>query len=149
MKAKYILFIILTTLLLYVIAKERVEHGCSGSFSVKPHCNDMEHIYVKNTIPESNDSCKDIFSKLESLVSFSEKGAVWRRSMIVSFFCCLIVYFVYNINKKLEIQHYNILFLLLFTIIYFYHNYIDYHYFRHIKNNGIKISKTLEEKCCK
>jgi len=34
MNSGYILFIVLLCVLFYVVSKERVEHGCSGSFSI-------------------------------------------------------------------------------------------------------------------
>lgn len=60
----------------------------------------------------------------------------------------LFVYIVYNINNKLNnIYGYVVLFLVIFTLLYFYHNYINYHHFRKLKNNGVEILELIKKKC--
>jgi hypothetical protein len=53
-------------------------------------------------------------------------------------------------NSKIDtIYNYVILLLLIFALLYFYHNYINYHHFRRLKNNGIEILNEIKKKCYK
>ena len=145
----YIICVVIFIILYYAIMKERKELGCYR-ISIDQQCNDEESVYVKNTKMETKDNCNDLMDRLKSIVSYHEKGGVWRRSIIISFLCIICIYIVYNINKKLNtIYHYLILLLLIFTLIYFYHNYINYHHFRRLKNNALEILNEIKNKCYK
>jgi hypothetical protein len=99
---------------------------------------------------EQNDNCEDLLDRLESIVSYHEKGGVWKRCIIIATICVGLIYIVYHMNSKLNsIYHYLILLLLIFTLIYFYHNYINYHHFRRLKNNGTEILNEIKKKCYK
>ena len=145
----YIIIIVIASILYYSIAKERLELGCYR-VSIDRQCNDDESVYVKNTKMEKNDNCQDLLDRLGSIVSYHEKGGVWRRSLIISAISVLVIYLVYNINLKFDnVYYYLILLLLIFTLLYFYHNYINYHHFRRLKNNGIEILNEIKKKCYK
>lgn len=144
---KYILIFVFCIILYYSIFKEREEQGCY-KISIDRQCDDDESVYVKNTKMEKNDDCNDLFNRLESIMSYHEKGGVWKRCMILAVICVYAIYIFYNINSKIDtIYHYIILLLLIYTIIYLYHNYIYYHHFRRLKNNGIEIINKIKNKC--
>jgi hypothetical protein len=144
---KYLLIIIISIILYYSIFKEREEQGCYR-ISIDRQCADDESVYVKNTKMEKNDNCDDLFNRLNSIMSYHEKGGIWKRCFIISSICVIGVYIIYNINFKFDsIYHYTILLLLIFTLIYLYHNYVNYHHFRRLKNNGIEIINKIKNKC--
>lgn len=145
----YIIVCIVVCVIYYSIVKERRELGCYR-VSIDRQCDDDESIYVKNTKMEKNDNCQDLLDRLSSIVSYHEKGGVWRRAIIISTISIFFIFIVYNMNSKLDnIYHYLILLLLLFTLIYFYHNYINYHHFRRLKNNALEIINQIKIKCFK
>jgi hypothetical protein len=145
----YIITIVIVTILYYSIVKERSELGCYR-ISIDRQCDDDESVYVKNTKMEKNDNCEDLLQRMGSIVSYHEKGGVWKRCIIIATICVAVIYVVYNMNSKFDnIYHYLILLLLLFTLLYFYHNYINYHHFRRLKNNGIEILHQIKNKCFK
>ena len=55
--------------------KEREELACY-TLSIKRQCIDEESIYLKNTKAESRDTCKDLYQKIESILSYHEKARV-------------------------------------------------------------------------
>jgi hypothetical protein len=145
----YIIVIVISAILYYSVAKERRELGCFR-VSIDRQCDDDESVYVKNTKMEKNDNCEDLLQRIGSIVSYHEKGGVWRRSLIISSISVLVIFLVYNINLKFDnIYYYLILLLLIFTLLYFYHNYINYHHFRRLKNNGIEIMNEIKKRCFK
>jgi hypothetical protein len=145
----FIITIIFSFIIYYSIVKERRELGCFR-VSVDRQCNDDESVYVKNTKMEKNDNCNDLSDRLSSIVSYHEKGGVWRRCIIIATLYVGIIFIVYNMNSKFDtIYHYLVLLLLLFTLLYFYHNYINYHHFRRLKNNALEIITEIKKKCYK
>ena len=62
--------------------KEREELACY-TLSIKRQCIDEESIYLKNTKAESRDTCKDLYQKIESILSYHEKARVWKRCIII------------------------------------------------------------------
>jgi hypothetical protein len=145
----YIIIFIYLIVLYYCINKERLELGCH-KISIEQQCNDDESVYVKNTKMDKNDNCNDLLDRIESIISYHEKGGVWKRCFIMSSISVMFIYILYNINLKLDnIYYYLILLLLQFIIIYFYHNYINYHHFRRLKNNGLEIINELKKRCVK
>lgn len=144
---QYIITIIFVIIILYAIMKEREELGCYR-VSVDRQCIDENSVYVKNTKAEPNDNCKDLDERMRSILSYQEKGAVWRRCIILATIIIIYIYIVYNANNQIiSINHYMILLLVIFAIIYFYHNYINYHHFRRLKQNGIEILELMKHKC--
>ena len=143
----YLIGIIFLVVIYYAIMKEREELGCYR-LSVGRQCIDEESVYVKNTKAESEDTCKDLYERMVSIMSYHEKAGVWRRCLIIALIIIFFVYIVYNINKKFNtIYEYIVLLLIIFTIMYFYHNYLNYHHFRRLKQNGIDILELMKHKC--
>jgi hypothetical protein len=145
----YIISIILAMVFFYSIAKERQELGCYR-VSIDRQCIDDESVYVKNTKMSSNDSCEDLVSRMTSIISYHEKGGVWKRCLIIAAIIVAVVYVVYNMNSKFDnIYHYLVILLLIFALLYFYHNYINYHHFRILKHNGVEILENIKHHCFK
>ena len=114
----YIITIIFVIIILYAIMKEREELGCYR-VSVDRQCIDENSVYVKNTKAEPNDNCKDLDERMRSILSYQEKGAVWRRCIILATIIIIYIYIVYNANNQIiSINHYMILLLVIFAIIY-------------------------------
>ena len=108
----YIITFIIGCIFYYSIVKERQELGCFR-VSIDKQCDDDESVYVKNTKMEKNDNCQDLLDRLSSIVSYHEKGGVWRRCVIIAAICVSIIFIVYNMNSMFDnIYHYLILLLL-------------------------------------
>ena len=147
--SKYLIGFIFVVILSYAIMKEREELGCYR-FSIGRQCIDEESVYLKNTKAHPEDSCKDLNEKMISVLSYQEKGGVWKRCLIIATIIISVIYLVYNINSSLNtLTQYSVLLLVIFTLIYFYHNYINFHHFRRLKQNGIEILELLKQKCVK
>lgn len=148
-------FIVLVIILIsiHALLKERHdERGCIGGYSFGENCNDQNSSFLKGTKYSTEDNCKDIKDKMKHLFRFGERGAVWRRSLLVSIFLVLMVFISSHECSREYIKqnkkHQYILLLFLFTgVLYFYHNYLDFHYFRNIKKNGVELVDNLENKC--
>ena len=145
-KYEYLLWVIFAMVILYAILKEREELGCYR-VSIGRQCIDEESVYVKNTKAEHGDTCQNLYERMESVLSYSEKAGVWRRCILLSTIIVIMVYMVYKINNKFNNIQYGVLCLVIFAIIYFYHNYINYHHFRKLKQNGMEILHLITKKC--
>ena len=143
----YLVGFIFTIILVYAVLKEREELGCYR-ISIGRQCIDEESVYVKNTKAEQGDSCKDLHERMGSILSYHEKAGVWKRCIIIATIITFFVYIVYNINKNFNnINQYIVLLLVTFSLIYFYHNYINFHHFKRLKQNGIEILQLMKQKC--
>jgi len=148
------IIIIFISILIYAILKEREELGCYR-FSIARQCNDNNSVYVINTKMENGDTKEILIKRLISIVSYHEKAGVWRRCYILSLSLLFIIYIVDkicskrdNVNDKIcskrdNIYYWVVLLLLFFAIHYFFFNYINYHHFRNLKENGIEIINKL------
>jgi hypothetical protein len=116
--------------------------------SIGRQCIDEESVYLKNTKAETGDTCKDLYEKMESILSYHEKAGVWRRCIIIATIIIFFIYIIYKINNEFNsINQYVVLLMVIFTLIYFYHNYINYHHFRNLKQNGVEILQLIKRKC--
>lgn len=139
-----VLILCISLVIFYAIMKEREELGCYRT-SIKEQCNDDESVYVKNTKMTEKDTFHDKIDRLRSIVSYHEKGGVWKRCVLLSMVSVLAVYIVYKVQPVFHTESYLLLFVIHFTIIYFYHNYINYHHFRRLKNNANEILETIKK----
>lgn len=137
-----IVLAILSLVVFYAITKEREELGCYR-MSVGRQCVDEDSVYVKNTKMEDKDTCPDKMERLKSITSYHEKGGVWKRCVILSLISVFAVYLIYRMQSNFQLYSYLFLFLINFTIIYFYHNYINYHHFRLLKRNAAEIIDSM------
>ena len=140
--ADIVVIIVMSLVVFYAIAKEREELGCYR-VSVGKQCVDEDSVYVKNTKIQDTDTCRDKMERLKSIVSYHEKGGVWRRCVILSLATVFAIYLIYRLQSNFQLYSYLSLFVINFTIIYFYHNYINYHHFRLLKQNAIEIIDSL------
>jgi hypothetical protein len=146
--SSYLIGFLFTIIIVYAVLKEREELGCYR-LSISRQCIDEDSVYVKNTKALSDDKCTDLYEKMESILSYHEKGGVWKRCLIISTIITLYIYIVYNVNNNIKnnINQYAVFLLVIFAIIYFYHNYINYHHFRKLKQNGIEVLQLIKQKC--
>jgi len=143
----YLIGFIFAIIIFYAVMKEREELGCYR-ISIGKQCNDENSVYVKNTKSSPEDNCKDLYERIESILSYHEKAGVWKRCIILATIITFFVYIVYKINNKFNnINQYVVLLLVIFAVIYFYHNYINYHHFRLLKKNGLEILELINQKC--
>ena len=142
-----IIIIIIVCIFLYAILKEREELGCYR-ISIAKQCDENNSIYLLNTKMENGDTKEILKKRLISIVSYHEKGGVWRRcyilSLSLSLSLLLIIFIVNKICYKIDnIYYWIVLLLLFFAIHYFFFNYINYHHFRNLKENAIEIINKL------
>ena len=138
-----IIIIIIISIFIYAILKEREELGCYR-FSIARQCNDNNSVYVMNTKMENGDTKEILIKRLISIVSYHEKAGVWRRCYILSLSLLFIIVIVDKICcKRDDIYYWVVLLLLFFAVHYFFFNYINYHHFRNLKENGIEIINKL------
>jgi hypothetical protein len=137
-----VLTLLLCLVIFYAIVKEREELGCYR-VSVGRQCDDDESVYVKNTKMLKNDTRADKIERLRSIVSYHEKGGVWKRCVLMAMISVLAVYVIYRVQPEFRFHSFLLLLLVNFTVLYFYHNYINYHHFRRLKNNANEILDTI------
>jgi hypothetical protein len=142
-----IIAFVFAAIIVYAVLKERQELGCYR-FSIHRQCIDENSVYMKNTKGFETDSGKVLYEKMESILSYHEKAGVWKRCLILATTITLFIYIVSNINKKItnNIYQYVVFLLVIFAIIYFYHNFLNYHHFRKLKLNGIEILNLIKQK---
>jgi hypothetical protein len=141
------IFIICIVILVYAILKERQESGCSG-FGIQRQCIEEESVHIKGTKMQPNDNIYDLCDRLKSITSYHKKGAVWRKCYILAIIMILFTYAVdysYGVNNVSYIK-YVILLIIYTAIIYFYHNFINYHNFRILKKNAQEIINKIKKK---
>lgn len=149
-----IIIILLVSLLIYSILKEREELGCYR-FSISKQCDEHNSIYLINTKNKKEDTTEVSKKRLISILSYHEKAGVWRRCYIISFVLVFIVFIVNTLSGKSfikdnrllykELFYWIVLLLLFLAILYFFFNYINFHHFRNLKENGIEILEKLSK----
>ncbi len=129
---------------LYAIAKEREDSACNKPvYSVSKQCDEDSTPYITGTIPDQSDSAETLVKKIESALSFYEKGAVWRKCILLSNAYMFVVLMFTSNSTCMPIQHYVLMHLVFIAIMYFYFNYINYHYLRRLKANGTTAAELL------
>ena len=134
----------LSVAIVYAIAKEREELGCNR-ISVGRQCVDEESVYLKGTKMSPGDTYQDKLDRLQSIVSYHEKGGVWKRCLVMALVAVLAVHVVYTLQPVFKLQSYTVLILVHFFILYFYHNYVNYHHFRRLKHNASEILDSMRK----
>jgi hypothetical protein len=123
---------------MYALLKERRELGCSGTSVGSRQCSDEDSVYVRGTAPEVGDTRADARRKLVSVLSYHEKGGVWKRCFLLATVLTWVAYCVQRATAcagagwTLAILH-----LLFLAVLYFYWNFINYHHFRLLKTHGL------------
>lgn len=118
--------VIILTIFVYCILKEREEFGCSG-LTVKKQCNELKSIFFKDTMPLNTDTKKQLINKLKEILRLHERNAVWRRCFILA----TIIIFLFKVtNTDIKFESLIMLHLIIVVIIYFYHNFMNFHVYR-------------------
>lgn len=138
-----IYFTIILLIFIYSLLKERQEFGCSGWFKIKKHCNDMNSIYFKGTEPSNTDSKEILSKKLKSILRIHNKHAIWRKCFIIS---TVIIFFVKGLNQDIKPQSLIGVHLITLSIIYFYHNFMNFHVNRIADKVGSQIIDMITAK---
>lgn len=146
---EYFILFLFICIVIYAIIKERRELGCYR-VSIDKQCNDENSVYLIGTKTNSSDTIDDLFRRMTSILSYHEKAGVWRKCIILSTSIVLITYISNQIQcDKNSIYYWFYLLILICAIIYFYFNFINYHHFRSLKNNGIEILDKIKLYCKK
>ena len=138
----YVWIVLLCIVLLYAILKEREELGCHR-ISIARQCDDENSVYVKGTKMDVNDTYDDLHKKLISIVSYHEKAGVWRRCFILATLITFSSFLIYIFSCKYNISWFAI-HIITFCILYFFFNFINFHHFRYLKNNGMEIIERMK-----
>ena len=134
--------LLLMVVVFYAVAKEREELGCYR-FSIGRQCDDDESVYLKNTKMHPEDTHADKIARLKSITSYHEKAGVWKRCVLLSLVYVFALYPIYCLQPVWNVYSFLLMFLVSFTVMYFYHNYLNYHHFRRLKNNAAELLDTL------
>lgn len=134
-------FLLIAYAFAYSFAKTRQDLGCTRSFfSIHKQCDEARSVYVDGTHPEPGDSLETLENKLVSVLSYSEKAAVWRWCIMLSVVLVLLVYVFVPTIEKTSLVALHLSFL---AVHYFYFNYINYHHFRLLKRIGVDILRQM------
>ena len=127
--------------LVYAILKERIELGCPKGFKLEKHCDDLKSIYMFDALPKKSDSKRVLTKKLISLLSMHEKAAVWRKCFIIG---TVITVLTKGLSPDIDDKILIALHLSTVAILYFYHNFMNFHVYRQARNVGLDIIKRLD-----
>jgi len=122
----------------YALLKERQELGCRGAGVRDRQCRDEHSVYVRGTAPAPGDTRDDARTKLASVLSYHEKGGVWKRCFLLATVLAYLAYLIQRATAAagpgwtVALQH-----LVFLAVLYFYWNFINYHHFRLLKAHGL------------
>ena len=136
-----IYFSSIIVIFIYAIFKEREEFGCSKLFTIKKQCNELNSIYLQGTYPYPLDTKHILIKKLKSILSIHLKYAVWRKCFIIG---CLIILFTKGLNPDIKPHLLIGLHIITISILYFYHNFMNFHLYRLADNIGTLILNNLD-----
>lgn len=148
--AAYVYVAVTACILVYAVLKERQEAGCYR-LSVGRQCMDEQSVHVIGTKLEPGDDVPTIVARLKSALSFHEKSGVWRRCYIIGTVLTLVVLLALwtsTCNPKQQ-QHkvdswtFIGIHIVFVAILYFYTNFLNYHYMRRLKENGEELVDAL------
>lgn len=129
----------------YALLKERQELGCRGLGTAERQCRDEDSVYVRGTEPLEGDDRDQARRKLISVLSYHEKGGVWKRCFLIATVLAYLAHVVQKATRAagagwtIAASH-----LLFFAVIYFYWNFINYHHFRLLKQRGVQLVDALQ-----
>jgi hypothetical protein len=135
---------VLTLVGAYALLKERRELGCAGLSVGARQCRDEDSVYVRGTEPSPSDTRADARRKLVSILSYHEKGGVWKRCFLLATVLTYVAYVVQRAaTPSTRAWGVAALHLLFFAIMYFYWNFINYHHFRVLRRHGVRLLDVL------
>lgn len=130
----------------YALMKEREELGCPH-WMIGTKCNDMNSVYLKDTQRQETDTPQDMCNRLKSILSYHEKAGAWKRCVILTSLMTTWVWILHRVSPRFNTPyHYAMFFLLTLATVYFYHNFLNYHHFRRLKQNGVDMIEHIEKK---
>lgn len=126
----------------YALVKERAELGCVGVDASKRQCADEDSVYVRGTAPAPDDSVPQTCARLRSVLSYHEKAGVWKRCFLIA--ACLAFLGVAASRAVAKpAWRFAMLHLVFVAVLYFYHNFVNYHHMRVLKKRGMSLARTL------
>lgn len=146
MKIVILFFIIL--MIVFGFTKEIQENGCKFQVDINEQCSLQKNVYLKDTFPNDDDSIDDLFIKLKNTLNYWDKAGVWKKCMIISIGLIIMLNIIFLATKlnTLDKYHNLLVFIIFMCIIYFYHSFLNHHYFQNLKNNGEKIIELIKQK---
>jgi hypothetical protein len=139
-----LIYIVIFSILIYCILKERDEMGCKQEFTISQHCNDMNNKFVHPTIYNEHDSQLVIRDKIRKTWDYNDDAAFWRKSYILSFGLTCLSYLICGVNDVNSEQNFGIMMITSTAILYFYHNFMNNHVYRQLKKNGNMLLERLK-----
>lgn len=127
----------------YALSKEREELGCTGIGTAR-QCRDECSVYVRGTAPAASDSRQSAKAKLISILSYHEKGGVWKRcfllATVLAYLAAVMGYATAGAGRGWNTAMNHLVF---FAVLYFYFNFLNYHHFRRLKMHGTRLVEKL------
>jgi len=116
----------------FAFAREREELGCSGA-----RCNDRKSVYIHGTEPSEDDTPEDAIRKLSSILSYHEKGGIWKRRFLIAVFLSMLGYVVFTKARCLGGGwSFVIASMVFFSVLYFEKNFEIFHHHRELMRRG-------------
>jgi len=134
----YVLVLILINI--YAIQKERESLNCQG-FTIKKQCDELNSSYLKDALPKDTDTKTILENKLFKLISITDNTAYWRRCFILATIICIVTKLFCN----LPMNSFVALHLVITGILYFYHNFMNFHVYKLAMNVGSDIIRRLRK----
>lgn len=141
----YVWFVLIIMILLYCIFKEREELGCFR-ISIAKQCNEDKSVYIEGTKASPDDNTQVLTNKIISALSYHEKAGIWRRCVILATILIGIL-ILFDRTFCNELAKWMALHIVFFCIFYFFFNYLNYHHFRKLKQNGTESLELLLKMC--
>lgn len=128
--------VLFLSLVAYAFVREREELGCFG-LTIDKKCDDAQSVYLVGTNPEFGDTPRAAIRKLRSILAYHEKGAIWKRKLLVSLVLGMLGYVVFVKNDRLgggwAVMLATMVF---FSVLYFEKNFENYHHHRELVRRG-------------
>ncbi len=139
----YVAALMFGFLVVYAFVRERQELGCFG-LSVDEGCDDRKSVYLIGTEPEPRDTPEDALRKLSSILSYHEKGAIWKRRLLVAVALSILGYVVFTKSGSIGGGwSFVIACMVFFSILYFEKNFENFHHHRELMRRGFAHLRTV------
>lgn len=141
-------YIIVTVVIFILIYAEYKDLNCpDGLLSKDSACGCYNGLYLNGTQATSQDDTSVIMNKTGEASDGFSKLIVWRRAAILSFFISIILVFCIR-NKKHELicSDFLLTFICIFTFLYFFTAFYEYHVYKKIPHVIKSNMKILAEK---
>lgn len=126
-------------LVTYAFVRERQELGCFGAM-IDKGCDDRQSVYLRGTEPSPRDTPEDAILKLSSILSYHEKGAIWKRRFLVAVVMSMLGYVVFTKAGCLGGGwSFLIASMVFFSVLYFEKNFENFHHHRELMRRGFAL----------